>query len=581
MSKKFFTQSIDKASCNLYLRLASKKNYTEIWFKGLFRFIHWGMDKFEVQNNFSQKFFAHKEEVMKKICTLILCAGMLLGAATGASAIDFKARGQWLMGFGVLDNKLVHKTRETVNGKDTKRTHLKDEFFADQRVRLYLDAVANENLSGSVGFEIGTQHWGQAESGAALGADGIKVKVKHAYIDWMLPEMPVKVRMGIQGIALPNAAGGSAIMDGDSAGITVNYEINENAGLTALWMRPLNDNYDGGGNSYRQNYLDNMDLFSLMVPLHFDGIEVTPWAMLGMRGKNALHGIRDIEGVHNGVPTSDGDLPYTLLPYNAIASGPDGDYTLTRLGGTGKAYGTLFWAGLPITVSLFDPLNIEFDFNYGYSEPMGRYNAERPYQNITKRSSTQREGWLAKALVEYKMDWGVPGIFGWYASGDDSNPKNGSERMPSIVPCGTFTSFLGDGNPGWPYNDYAYDFAGSWGIGVQLRDLSFLEDLSHTLRVMYMGGTNSPTMAKYMENSYTWVDGWNSGSSPYLTTTDGLLEFNFINTYKMYENLAVNLTFDYVANYIDNDTWKKAGNRNTSFSKQDAWKAAVSFEYSF
>ena len=36
---------------------------------------------------------------MKRICTLLLAAGMLFGAATGASAIDFNAKGQWLMGF--------------------------------------------------------------------------------------------------------------------------------------------------------------------------------------------------------------------------------------------------------------------------------------------------------------------------------------------------------------------------------------------------------------------------------------------------------------------------------------------------
>ena len=34
---------------------------------------------------------------MKRICTLLLAASMLLGVATGASAIDFKAKGQWLM----------------------------------------------------------------------------------------------------------------------------------------------------------------------------------------------------------------------------------------------------------------------------------------------------------------------------------------------------------------------------------------------------------------------------------------------------------------------------------------------------
>ena len=49
---------------------------------------------------------------MKRICTLLLAAGMLLGAATGASAIDFKAKGQWLVGFGVAETNPIYKHRE-------------------------------------------------------------------------------------------------------------------------------------------------------------------------------------------------------------------------------------------------------------------------------------------------------------------------------------------------------------------------------------------------------------------------------------------------------------------------------------
>lgn len=522
---------------------------------------------------------------MKRICTLVLCAGLLLSAAGNANAVDFKARGEWLMGFGVLDSNLIHKTRDS---SQIKKANLQSQFVADQRVRLYLDAVASENLSGTVGFEIGTQTWGEAKDGAALGADGTVVKVKHAYIDWAVPDAPLKVRMGIQPVALPNAAGGSQIIDADVAGITANYKVNDNVAVTALWMRPLNDNFGGvttaqGQKNFQQNYLDNMDLFSLMVPLTFDGLEVTPWAMIGMIGKNSLKNYytEDADGIADlGVTgTKDGNLPLTLYPYSyGYDQGTLGDFR-DRMYNTSKAYGTLFFAGLPIKLSMFDPLNIEFDFNYGYSEAMGRYWAYG-YEGIQKRSSTLRQGWLMKGLIEYKMDWGVPGILAWYASGDDSNPRNGSERIPSISPCGNFTSFLGDGG-GWPYWDYAMSYAGTWGIGGQLRDVSFLEDLSHTLRLVYWGGTNSPSMAKYMANSYAWSDGWGSGASPYLTTNDGLLELNFINTYNIYENLAMNLQFDYVANYMDNSTWKKAGQRDTSFQKQDAWNVELSFKYSF
>ena len=513
---------------------------------------------------------------MKKLCTLLLAAGLVFGAATGASAIDFQAKGQWLMGFTASETDLIHKTRDA-SGKKTTSTD--DKFNAVQRVRLQLDAVASESLSGTVYFEIGNTWWGENETGGALGADSTSIiKLKRAYIDWMVPETDLKVRMGIQGVTLPNVAGGSAIMDTDAAAITANYKINDMISVTALWARPLNDNFDGNRWNGRQaptraGYLDNLDLFSLMVPLTFDGFQVTPWAMLGMKGANSMDNIKGFNGRPTNVfGTPDGNLNYSLYPYPGIND-------RAEIGGTGKGYGSLFWAGLPFSITACDPLNIEVDLNYGYSEPMGRYWAHK--LGTDKRASTERQGWLAKALVEYKMDWGVPGIFGWYGSGDDGNPKNGSERMPSIVPMGTFTSFMGDGNLGWAWNDFCLDYAGTWGIGLQVRDMTFIEDLSHTFRVAYWGGTNSTGMVKYMENSYSWSDGWGSNTGPYLTTNDGLLEFNLVNVYKMYENFDINLELGYIANFVDNDTWKKAGARDTSFQKQDAWKVQLAFAYSF
>ena len=506
---------------------------------------------------------------MKKIATLLLAAGLVFGVATGASAIDFKAKGQWIMSFdyGQNGNFTGGKGQTGYNNKE-------DDFEARQRVRLQLDAVASESLSGTVYFEIGDQLWGKAgdRNGGALGADGASVvEVKRAYIDWMVPQTDLKFRMGIQGVALPNKAGGSAIMDTDAAAVTASYQFNENVGLTALWARPANDNFDGVDPRYTNNhanYLDNMDLFALMVPVKLDGFEITPWAMYGMQGKNTLA---------TPFTTKDGDLNYSLYPYPGIA-GRD------NIGGTSKAYGSMFWAGLPFAITAWDPLNIEVDINYGYVESMGRFDAYKGPMDPAnfKRGSTERQGWLAKALVEYKMDWGVPGIFGWYGSGDDGNVKNGSERMPSIVPMGNFTSFLGDGNYGWMYTDFAVDYSGTWGLGLQIRDMSFVEDLKHTFRVAYWGGTNSTAMVKYMNNASSWADGYNTDvNGPYLTTNDGLLEFNLVNSYQMYENFDVNLELGYIVNFMDNDTWKKAGERNSSFQKQDMWKAQLIFAYSF
>ena len=508
---------------------------------------------------------------MKKILTLMLAAGMLLGAASGAKAIDFKASGEWLVGFGLGDGSLIKDV-------DNKKYHHNDTFNAGQRVRLQLDAVASESLSGTVFFEIGDQMWGNAEeSGAALGADGQIVKVKNAYIDWMVPNTDLKLRMGLQAVAMPNVAGGSAIMDGDAAAVVASYQFNDNVGLTALWMRPLNDNYAGrvygDREDYQKNYLDNMDLFALMLPLKFDGVELTPWAMYGMQGKNTRFNEGEVE-------TADGALSVTLPGYlPGMNFGPGG------LGKTSKAYGSMFWAGLPVAITAFDPLNIEFDINYGYVEAMGRYDVLKRGTDWV-RGNSKREGWLVKALVEYKMDWGTPGIFGWYASGDDGNVKNGSERLPSIAGAGNFTSFMGDGNLAWGTGYNFYDnnltYAGTWGVGLQIADVSFVEDLKHTFRVAYWGGTNSPSMVKYMGSGVAWNDTTATQDGPYLTTNDGLLEFNLVNSWQIYENLEANLELGYIVNMMDKDTWDKSYiSEQRNWSKQDAWKAQLIFAYSF
>ena len=507
---------------------------------------------------------------MKKILTLMLAAGMLLGAASGAKAIDFKASGEWLVGFGLGDGSLIKDV-------DNKKHHHNDTFNAGQRVRLQLDAVASESLSGTVFFEIGDQMWGNAESGGALGADGKEVKVKNAYIDWMVPNTDLKLRMGLQAVAMPNVAGGSAIMDGDAAAVVASYQFNDNVGLTALWMRPLNDNYAGrvygDREDYQKNYLDNMDLFALMLPLKFDGVELTPWAMYGMQGKNTRFNEGEVE-------TADGALSVTLPGYlPGMNFGPGG------LGKTSKAYGSMFWAGLPVAITAFDPLNIEFDINYGYVEAMGRYDVLKRGTDWV-RGNSKREGWLVKALVEYKMDWGTPGIFGWYASGDDGNVKNGSERLPSIAGAGNFTSFMGDGNLAWGTGYNFYDnnltYAGTWGVGLQIADVSFVEDLKHTFRVAYWGGTNSPSMVKYMGSGVAWDDTTAAQDGPYLTTNDGLLEFNLVNSWQIYENLEANLELGYIVNMMDKDTWDKSYiTEKRNWSKQDAWKAQLIFAYSF
>ena len=515
--------------------------------------------------------------IMKKLMTLALAAAMMLGAATGANAIDFKAKGQWIMDFNYGMHGDFAKSKAAGNSGFSRNKNHEDEFEATQRVRLQLDAVASEALSGTVFFEIGDQVWGDNDNGGALGADGKFVELKRAYIDWMVPQTDLKVRMGIQGLALPSfTTNASQIIDDDVAAVTLNYQFNENVGLTAFWARPYNDNsgykWNGAQDGY-QNYMDNMDMFAVLLPLTFDGVKVTPWVMYAAMGPGMFN-----EWDH---PTND----------TKFNGGNAWDRASTGMvsGFTGTdpldSYGNAFWAGVTGEVTYWDPFRIAWDVNYGSAA----YADEK----------MNREGWLASLLLEYKLDWATPGIYGWYGSGDDSNPRNGSERMPVVSANGNndFSNFAFNGNPYIAREGIlGSTMVGTWGIGARLKDMSFLEDLKHTLRVNFMGGTNAPKMAKYVSD-YTAYDkrgveavtGGGFGYDPiYLTTEDYALEVGLTNTYKMYDNFTVMLDAAYLALWLDNSrsTWGK--NAMSGFTRgnntdgvYDAWNVNLSFVYSF
>lgn len=507
---------------------------------------------------------------MKRIVTLALAAGLLFGAVSGAGAVDFKAKGQWIVGFGLVDSAFATKAR----GERTEDADA-DKFAALQRLRLQMDAVASESLSGTVYFEIGDTIWGKADAGGALGADGRVVEVKSAYIDWVVPNTELKFRMGIQGVGLPNVAGGSAVFDNDVAGVTAHYKFNDALGLTAVWMRPYNDNY-AALKKNQDGLLDNVDVFALTLPVTLqNGFSLTPWVAAGMLGKNSL-----VENDGDKLLIPANDLSYGLLPYQMDEDGLD------KINRSRRPYDTVFFAGLPMAFTGLDPWNFELDINYGYSQGIGSAEAFDSKHKIARRADSRREGWLAKALVEYKMDWGTPGLFGWYGSGDDGDVKNGSERMPTLSPSGNFTSFMGDGpERGWSISgantgyDLMLTYAGTWGLGAQLKDMSFLEGLSHTFRAAYWRGSNSPSMARYYDVAAA-SEHRGTTSGFYLTTNDYLLEFNLDSTYQIYDNLTATLELGYIVNGIDKGTWNPDW-RNDSLSKSDAYKAALIFNYSF
>ncbi|MBQ9405952.1 MAG: outer membrane homotrimeric porin, partial [Desulfovibrio sp.] len=379
---------------------------------------------------------------------------------------------------------------------------------------------------------------------------------------------------------------GSNVFNDDVAGVTLSYQFTENVGATFFWARPWNDNFAGyedrNGNQTdrRQNYVDNVDAFGLLVPFTFDGVKVTPWVMYSMIGPNAWrdhsYGGNNRQYYANVTGVSRNWAGAGMLPVGG-AIHKDGTPSTKTL----KHYGSAIWAGLTGELTMFDPLRIAWDFNYGsvqYSE-----------------SRMNRAGWLASLLVEYKLDWGIPGIYGWYASGDDGNPANGSERMPSLSVNNNnngFSNFAYNGNPYIAREAIlGYDMSGTWGIGARLKDMSFLEDLKHTFRVNLIGGTNSTTMTRYLGRNDDFQDyrnGANAGPAVgmqplYMTTNDYAMEIGLTNTYKMYENFTVMLDMAYLATWMDHSrkVWGNTRFNGDDDTVKDPWNINLSFVYSF
>lgn len=530
---------------------------------------------------------------MKKLATLLIAAGLVFGAtAPAANAIDFKAKGEWVMSFDYGQNGgfTGGHGRTGYNGKE-------DEFEAKQRLRLQLDAVASENLSGTVFFEIGNTTWGKNSEGGALGADQTIVEVRRAYIDWMVPNTELKVRMGLQGMNIPSfTMNKSQVFEDDVAGITLSYQFTDNVGVTAFWARPYNDNYTADGlgrwgdeDDYKNNFLDNVDAFGLVIPLTFDGIKVTPWGMIAAIGPNALRGKGNNADNPFWGTTSDGkdmlgtsykQLGAGLLPAWGVA----GTGAHTAANAKLDQYATAWWAGLTADITYFDPFRIALDFmGGGVSWDDSRLN---------------RAGWMATLLVEYKMDWGIPGILGWYASGDNSNLGDGSERMPYLSlgnGDNQFSNFAFDGHPYIAREGaLSASMTGTWGVGLRVRDMSFIEDLKHTFRVNLIGGTNDHGIFKqlakkgvlYSENAnkpYLYGD-YSGLSGLYMTDQDTALEISLHNEYKMYENFTIMLDASYMALWLQDSKYngvRRQLSDATGSESRDNWNVNLSFVYSF
>jgi len=473
---------------------------------------------------------------MKRVLILALIASFVLAAGV-ASAKEVTMQGQFETVWQWTDNTDFFKTKEDQSSED--------DFIAAQRIRQYFNYVDSENLSGTVAFEM-NQTWG-ATTGAPS-TDDENIRLKRGYIDFNWPNTALHFRAGLQGLTLPSAVAGSPIWDDDVAGIVASYGVNDNVSVVAGWARLL----DAGNNPDPNNSVqdDEIDAFTVIVPVTMDGWSLTPYVVYAKKGMDAA---------------GDGGTRGTLLPglqgVNGSAYQDDQD---------------IWWVGGAFTLSAFDPLNFGADLIYGNVD--GGSNGSRD----------DREGWFFTAIATYTMDMVTPGVFFAYGTGEDDDPTNGSEAFPTLAGVYAPTSFGFDGSAMWKAKDCILSSGGTdysaMVIGGGLYGFSFLENMSHDLIVAYGQGTNDADLTKKYEGQLNAARGLQSsiaGATPgvLLTDKDSFWEVDFNTKYSLYEALTAYIELGYINPDLDKDSHPALG--TLADETQAAWKLAVGLKYNY
>ena len=499
---------------------------------------------------------------MKKLLTLLLAAGMIVSAVNGASAVEMKVSGNWLTSFSFTNNLYGEDGLVDYKKGDGKGS---GHFNAAQRVRINFNMVASESLSGYVQLQAangeaspGYYTWGSGSTGGS----GKAVTARLAYLDWFIPTTDVLVRMGRQETAMSFYTFGSPVFAGVIDGVVVNAPINDMVGVTFSWLRP-----SATINRWDKPYTahSSIDLAYLSVDVAADGFKVTPWGMIGFVGSNAAEGI-SVDNKGNVVrPGSSyfGEAG-TVVDFDGFDGNgkpflrdADGNRVAAKYVDSRTL---LYWVGIGGELTLFDHFKFTADFVYSGNNADGY---------------AERDGWYAALGAEMKTSFATPFVRGWYASGDDADSK-GSKRMLTVNADGDFdaSSIYFDANGLLSPTIDRCDPAGTWGVQLGVKNVSFIEDLTHALSVTYFQGTNnSNRLDGYDAAWYAEPD-----DVTYMTTKDSAWSIDFLSSYKLYQNLTANLLLSYLITDFDENI-RPLGDGHYKFD--NAFRGTLNFTYAF
>lgn len=508
---------------------------------------------------------------MKRFTMLALVLALVVAWAASASAAELKVRGAIIADSQWGDGGYASFWAAKDGG------NYQDKHNIEERARIMWDFVANENLKFTMQTQIGTGLWGQGGFGLGQGDGGTNkstaLRVREAYMDFNVPDTDVNVKAGYMLMYLPAAnPGGSPILNDESAATAlvtvpvIKDTVSVLVGYTRLWDSTQANNTSNSVTQRNNGYgmKDELDAAILAVPVSWNKIDVTPWMVYGWGGKNSLD-----DAIIAGSDRYTG----LLAPrYNSALTGVNGRAFQNNY--------NVWWAGLAATVKMFDPIVFGLDYNYGSLSGMKAVDgAAAPWDS---NKLAERKGWYVDGFVRYTgLDMVKPELFFAYSSGEDSDPTNGSERMPTLYNGGYALGISWwTGGSNFAQTDMGGDSShnGFWALGLSMNDITFLQKLSHDFMFMYAQGTNSADLLR--DPNIIGQQGLAFAPGHFLTTKDHFFEFDLNTKYKLYDELTAILELGYINMNTNKGLWQDYLG-STTYKASDAYKVAMGLKYAF
>ena len=344
---------------------------------------------------------------MRKFLWMVAVGALVLAVAAPAMALDFKFSSANRFRIMSVDGIGAETTTVTTSPFAKSTTNQRNQ--GDARFRPYfIVSDDNNNVQSHLRLEIGDVVFGDTSvaspggsSGGKVGADGVNVETKSAFIDIALPfGIPARLRGGIQPYFLPKGL----LVDDDGSGIRLYGEVKPFK--YDFWWLAANERQNAG----------TQTVGSLTVGPANDDI--------------------DFYAARIDMPVAPALNPYV---YGVFRHGT----SVTTNQGSDSSEGGWFGAG---SVGAFGIVKYDVDFVIGSDGP---YFAD---------AVDERRGWVLDGGVEAPVGPAALGLRAMYATGDKDTTVTKSEDFPALRrgDGSTMSSYTVSGN-----SQLFWDSAGS------------------------------------------------------------------------------------------------------------------------